>query len=348
MVAFVLPLIFLLLFGYGITLDPRVQPLTLLDRGGGPRALSLTSEFAHSPWFAVGVAGDANEAARLLSDSETRGVIILKADFDRRLDAGAAAEIQLLVDGGEPNGAQYVRNYAQGLIKSWTASLYPGGVAPAAPINVQPRYWYNPDAKSEKFLVPGSITVIMTLIGVLLTSLVFAREWERGTLEALLATPVTKTQILLGKLIPYFTLAMAALFLCVFLSVSLFEIPARGSWGALLILASVFTLCALGHGLLISICLKGQLVAAEAGLFTGFLPALLLSGFVFDIESMAPPLRILSNILPATHFNTCVRTWFLAGDFWTVFTPALLYMGALAAILLTLVYLKIPRRLPKS
>ena len=218
-------------------------------------------------------------------------------------------------------------------------------MAAEPPINVQPRFWFNPAAKSVQFLVPGAITVIMTLIGTLLTSLVFAREWERGTMEAMFATPVSRMQLLLGKLIPYFCMGMFSMALCATAAVLLFAVPFRGSLWILLLLSSVFMLSALGQGLLISVSLRGQLVAAEAGLFSGFLPALLLSGFVFDINSMPPVLQAITRLLPASYFNTCLRTIFLTGDVWAIFGPSLAFMGLLAAILLGLVYKNLVKRL---
>ena len=185
----------------------------------------------------------------------------------------------------------------------------------------------------------------MTLIGTLLTSLVFAREWERGTMEAMFATPVSRMQLLLGKLIPYFCMGMFSMALCAVAAVTLFAVPFRGSLWALLLLSSVFMLSALGQGLFISVSLRGQLVAAEAGLFSGFLPALLLSGFVFDINSMPPVLQAITKLLPASYFNTCLRTIFLTGDVWSIFGPSLLFMGLLAAVLLGLVYKNLVKRL---
>lgn len=348
LVAFILPLIFLLLFGYGITLDAGVLPIAILNQSGGEKSLSLVSDFANSPWFTCRPAQNMAEAGRLMSDSQVLGVVVIRENFDRELEAGRSGEAQILVDGSEPNIAQYIRQYSEGLLANWAATLSPGGKITPPSISLAPRIWYNPTAKSEKFLVPGAITVIMTLIGTLLTSLVFAREWERGTMEALLATPVGKSQLLLGKLLPYFCMGMCGMGLCVPLSIFLFDLPFRGSVFALVLISSVFMLSALGQGLLISVSLKGQLVAAEAGLFTGFLPALMLSGFVFDIDSMAAPMRGLTQILPATYFNICIRTLFLAGDDWHIFLPCLGYMALLATLLLGAVYLKIPTRLPSS
>lgn len=348
LVAFVLPFIFLLLFGYGITLDAGILPVAILDQSGGSKSLSLASDFAHSPWFKTRTVKDMAQAGQLMSDSAIQGVVVIRENFDRQLAVGGIGEVQLIVDGSEPNNAQYIRKYSSGLIANWQAgNLSPGGMR-EQPINVAERIWYNPAAKSEKFLAPGSITVIMTLIGTLLTSLVFAREWERGTMEALIATPVTRMQLLLGKLIPYFCMGMFSMALCVIATITLFSVPFKGSVAALLLISTIFMLSALGQGLLISVCLKGQLVCAEAGLFTGFLPSLMLSGFVFDIDSMAAPIQALTWLLPATYFNKCIRTIFLAGDDWEIFGPSIIFMSLLAAILLIAVYLKIQKRLPKS
>ena len=345
LVAGVLPFIFLLLFGYGITLDAGVLRLGVLNQSGGRHSLSLAADFAHSPWFATRPVGNMADAGRMMRDSAVQGVLVIQQDFDAQLERGGAGAVQLLVDGSEPNTAQYIQNYSQGLITSWQRTALPGGTAAALPINIQPRFWYNPAAKSVQFLVPGAITVIMTLIGTLLTSLVFAREWERGTMEAMFATPVSRMQLLLGKLIPYFCMGMFSMALCAVAAVTLFAVPFRGSLWVLVLLSSVFMLSALGQGLLISVTLRGQLVAAEAGLFSGFLPALLLSGFVFDINSMPPVLQALTRLLPASYFNTCLRTIFLTGDVWGVFGPSLLFMGLLASVLLGLVYRNLVKRL---
>ena len=345
LVAGVLPFIFLLLFGYGITLDAGVLRRGVLNQSGGRHSLSLAADFAHSPWFATRPVGNMADAGRMMRDSVVQGILVIQQDFDEQLERGSAGAVQVLVDGSEPNTAQYIQNYSQGLIMSWQRTALPDGVAAALPINIQPRFWYNPAAKSVQFLVPGAITVIMTLIGTLLTSLVFAREWERGTMEAMFATPVSRMQLLLGKLIPYFCMGMFSMALCAVAAVTLFAVPFRGSLWVLVLLSSVFMLSALGQGLLISVTLRGQLVAAEAGLFSGFLPALLLSGFVFDINSMPPVLQALTRLLPASYFNTCLRTIFLTGDVWGVFGPSLLFMGLLASVLLGLVYRNLVKRL---
>ena len=345
LVAGVLPLLFLLLFGYGITLDAGVLQLAVFNQSGGQHSRALLTDFAHSPHFVIRSISHMREGERLMRESSVQGILVLGQQFDAQLDRGTTADVQLIVDGTEPNVARFIQSYAQAVLLRWQEARQAGGVPQAGPVSIEERYWYNPTAKSERFLVPGAITVIMTLIGTLLTSLVFAREWERGTMEAMLATPVSRWQMLLGKLIPYYCMGMFSMGLCAPAAVTLFGVPYRGSVGALLFISSVFMLCALGQGLLISVSLHSQLQAAEAGLFSGFLPALLLSGFVFDINSMPPVLQAITHLVPARYFNTCLRTLFLTGDVWELFWPCLGAMSLLALLMLGLVYKKLVKRL---
>lgn len=347
LVAGVMPIIFLLLFGYGISLDTRDLRVTVINESGGRHSLALASAFAHSPSFRVVPTENLPDAERMLRDTQVRGIVLIRQDFDARLDAGTPGAVQLIMDGAEPNTAQFIYGYASGVMDRWRQTSLPGGEPVPTPIQTEMRYWYNPSAKSELFLVPGSITVIMTLIGTLLTSLVFAREWERGTMEAMFATPVTRLQLLLGKLIPYFCMGMCSMTLCAVAAVWLFNVPFRGSVGALVLLSSVFMCSALGQGLLISVLLRTQLLAAQAGLFSGFLPAMLLSGFIFDINSMPPVLQAITRLIPARYFNTCLQTVFLAGDVWAVFLPSLFFMTLLALVLLGLVYKNLVKRLDR-
>ncbi len=347
LVAGVLPLLFLLLFGFGISLDPGVLQLAVLNQSGGVHSRGLETAFAHSPWFRTHPVRHMKEAERLMRDSVVQGVLVLHQDMDAALQRGAPAEALLVVDGTEPNVATFMQSYAQGVVLRWQETFPPGGRSVESALRLEPRIWYNPTARSVFFLIPGAITVIMTLIGTLLTSLVFAREWERGTMEAMFATPVSRGQLLLGKLIPYFCMGIFSMGLCGVAAVLLFDVPFRGSVGALLLISSVFMCCALGQGLLISTAFRTQLVAAEAGLFSGFLPALLLSGFVFDINSMPPILQAITRLIPAAYFNTCMRTIFLAGDVWPVFLHGIFFMSLLAAVFLGLTYHNLQKRLDK-
>ncbi len=359
MIAVLLPALFLFLFGYGISLDQSLLRIGILDESKTQSSTALVADFSASPWFRVQPCNSMEEMNLAMRSSAIQGFVRIREDYERSLallsaqqrqQSGGAvlaearatreipASLQLVVDGTEPNSASFLQAYAQSVIQGHIRGLLQEKNIVLPQIGVQERFWYNPSAKSVNFLVPGSITVIMTLIGTLLTSLVFAREWERGTMEAMLATPVTRLQLILGKLIPYFALGMFSLVLCTVLAILVFDVPFRGSYLALFFISSIFMLCALGQGLLISVHMKGQLVAAEAGLFSGFLPALLLSGFIFDIDSMPPILQWLSELLPATHFNLCIRTLFLAGTIPSVLVPETICLAGLAALLMLLVY----------
>ena len=334
-----LPLIFLFLFGYGINLDAGVMNFAIIDEIGSARSVRLAAAFAHSTSFRVLPAKDRLAAERMMRDSEVRGMLVIPRDFEARLEAGDGGALQLLVDGAEPNTAKFIAAYAQGVIENWAGS------SPSESVSLESRYWYNPAALSPWFLIPGSITIIMTLIGVILTALVIAREWERGTMEAMFATPVSRMQLLLGKLIPYFGLGMASMSLCALAAGGIFGVPFRGSVGALLLLSSIFMLTSLGQGLLISVLARNQLLAAQAALFSGFLPAMILSGFVFDIGSMPFAVQQITRIVPARYFNVCLQTIFLTGDVWEVFLPNLACMGAIALFFLSLVYKNFVKRL---
>ena len=212
-------------------------------------------------------------------------------------------------------------------------------------ITLEPRFWFNPTAESRNYLVPGSITVIMTVIGALLTSLVIAREWERGTMEALLASPATKTEMLLSKLLPYYVLGIVSLLTCVGVSVFLLGVPFRGSLLALWMVGSLFLGSALGLGLLLSTVTRNQFNAAQAALNAAFLPALILSGFIYEIRSMPEVIRGVTYVVPARYFVTAVQTLFQAGDVWSVLFEAMIFLGLASAFFIGVTALNTRRRL---
>ena len=220
------------------------------------------------------------------------------------------------------------------------ACEFSGVVNRPGAIDVQSRVWFNQVVESRWFLVPGAIAIIMTMIGTLLTALVLAREWERGTMEALISTPARIVEILVGKLIPYFLLGLAATIFASLIAIHVFGVPLRGSWPALLLLSAAFMVPALGQGLVISAVTRNQFVASQLALFTGFLPAFLLSGFLFEIDSMPVPIRLLTYIVPARYFIVALQTVFLAGDVWSLFLPNLAAMLAIGGIFFGIATLK--------
>ena len=346
-IAVVLPLTFLFLFGFGISLDTTVGKIAMVREDGGRDARALADALTSSRWFLVVPATDRRSGERLLQDQNVKAVVIIPAEFGRRMYAqNTTAQVQVLVDGAEPNTANYVHGYLGAV---WSGFLAARGLEQgspiAAPVSLEVRYWYNANAVSRWFLIPGSMTVIMTLLGTLLTSLVIAREYERGTLEALYATPLTRGQILIGKTLPYFLLAMVSMAVCVLTALLLFQLPLRGSLLALALVSAVFLVPALGQGLLISVTMRTQMAAAQLGLMTGYLPAMMLSGFLFDIHSMPPWLQAITLAIPARYMNVSLQTVFLAGDLWSVLIPNMLFMLAVGALFFGLTWRRLHKRL---
>jgi ABC-2 type transport system permease protein len=256
--------------------------------------------------------------------------------------------VQLILNGMDANRARLIQGYGQGTIGKWLEvrrARGKSGVLP--PIIVEQRIWFNESADSTNFLVPGLLTLIMTLIGTLLTALVVAREWERGTMEALLATPLTPGEILLGKIIPYFILGMMGMLLSVTLGVFLFDVPLRGSLILLIALSGLFLLASLGLGLLISSAVRVQFVAAMVSVIAGFLPAFFLSGLLFDLESTPKLVQIISYIIPARYFVIISQTLFLAGNIWSTILPEAGLLAVMAIVLLGATRKKLVRRLPQ-
>ncbi|MEP7244085.1 MAG: ABC transporter permease [Gammaproteobacteria bacterium] len=345
-IAVVMPLTFLFLFGYGLSLDTTVVKIALVREDSSEDGRGFAARLQDSKWFLVVPAPDRETGKRLLRDQTVKATVIIPAEFGQRLQAQShAAQVQVLVDGAEPNTANFVRGYVSAIWAEFLAarSLAQGGRA-TVPITIEPRYWFNPNAESRWFLIPGSMTVIMTLLGTLLTALVIAREWERGTLEALYATPLTRGQILIGKALPYFALAMISTGVCIVTALVLFHLPLRGSLLTLGLVSAVFLVPALGQGMLISVTMRSQLAAAQLGLMTGYLPAMMLSGFLFDIHSMPLWLRVITLIVPARYMNVSLQTVFLAGDVWSVLIPNMLLMLAVGAVFFGLTWRKLHKR----
>jgi ABC-2 type transport system permease protein len=331
-IAFVLPLVLLLIFGYGVSLDAEHVPVALVVELPSPDTASFTSGFQQSRYFEPVFQRNLGEAEQALLDRRVMAIVHLRSDFARRLRQPGGAPIQVIVNGVDANTARLVLGYVQGVWQKWLQrEALARGETLAMPVQLEQRIWFNSELRSRNFLVPGLIAVIMTLIGALLTALVMAREWERGTMEALLVTPVTMREVLLGKLVPYFILGMGGMSLSVGMGVWLFGVPLRGSVWVLFAAAALFLLAALGMGLLISTVTKNQFVAGQLAIITTFLPAFILSGFIFDIGSMPRIVQWLTHVLAASYFVAILQTVFLAGNVWSVILPnamALLFMAA--------------------
>lgn len=331
LIAFVLPVVLLFLFAYAVSLDVRKVRLGVVVESPSAAAQALAAAFAGTRYLDVSFAHDRREVAGKMVSGALRGFVVIPQDFAQRLAAPDAQPlVQVITDGSQPNTANFVANYAQGVVQNWRAGL--GSDVPAAAVTLEPRYWFNAELESRRALVPGAIAIIMTIIGTMLTALVVAREWERGTMEAVLSTPATIAEILIGKLLPYFVLGMLSTLVAAALAVWVFGVPLQGSLLALLLLAAVFMVPALGQGLLISSLARNQFLASQIALFTAFLPAFMLSGFLFEIDAMPAAIQALTWLIPARYFVTSLQTVFLAGDLWSVFIPDLLAMAAIGAL----------------
>lgn len=345
-IAFIMPLVLLLLFGYGVSLDARHTPIALVVEHPTPLTASFTGAFSHSEYFAPRHFDDIRAAEGALAAGRVQGIVWLRGNFGSRVLAADPADIGVFVNGVDANTARLVEGYVQGVWSTWLAQRAAARGKPPRPvIELQQRIWFNPGLRSRDFLVPGLIAIIMTLIGALLTSLVVAREWERGTLEALLVTPVRVPEILLGKLIPYFILGMGGLVFSVGMAVWLFHVPLRGSLWVLLGTSALFLLAALGMGLLISTVARNQFIASQAAIIATFLPAFILSGFIFDIGSMPAPIRLLTHVLAARYYVAILQTVFLAGNVWKVVIANSLALIAMAAFFLLMVRRRTRKRL---
>jgi ABC-2 type transport system permease protein len=332
-IAGLLPLLLLFLFGYAVSLDTAATKTALVLQDNGGAAQRLAGAFAASPSFRIVPVTSVDAARADLVAGKLRAIIVIPQDFSRATARGAAATVQLITDGSVPNTAAFADGHTRALVRTWAAeearargqAREPSGVQA---LRIVPHYVYNATLKSRYFLVPGAIAIVMAMIGSMLTALVVAREWERATMEALLATKLSVTEMIIAKVTPYFLLGLGSMSLCVVVAVAWYELPLRGSWFALIGLSAAFLFATLGQGLLISAAAKSQFVSTQYALLSGFLPSLLLSGFLFEISSMPVAIQWLTWLVPARYLIPPLESLFLAGDIWGLIGPS---MGALTA-----------------
>ena len=326
LIAFVLPLILLFLFGYAVSLDTARTKVAVVLQDSGAQGLSLAQAYQNSPYFEVTMARTVASVRDRMVGGDIRAMIVIPQDFSDGFASGTAPPIQIVTDGSQPNTAGFAANYGEGVRATWAAQQAETPARAGPPIQIAPRYWYNPGLRSRYFLVPGSIAIVMTMIGTLLTALVIAREWERGTMEAMMATPISMVEFIASKVIPYFLLGLASMALCSVIAVTVFAVPFRGSVFALFAIAAAFLMPALGLGLFISSATKNQFVASQIALLSAFLPTFLLSGFLFEISSMPWPIQLITYAVPARYLIPPLQTVFLAGDIWALILPDILIM----------------------
>ena len=347
LIAVVIPLLLLFIFGYGINLDSSKLHVGILMEQQSEDAPDLTNTFLGSPYIAATVSDNRQALIQQMQAGKIRGLIVIPVDFSEQLARPQGkSPIQVITDGSEPNTANFVQGYAEGIWQIWLQqrAVDKGGEFKPL-IDVQLRYWFNPAAISQHFIIPGAITIIMTVIGAILTSLVIAREWERGTMEALLSTQVTRTELLLSKLLPYYVLGLLAMTLCMVVAVFVMGVPYRGSLLILFVMTTLFLASTLGMGLLISTITRNQFNAAMVALNAGFLPAVMLSGFIFEIDSMPAIVQAVTYVIPARYFVSTLQTLFLAGNIGSVLMVNLLFLIISAVVFIGLTAWKTKRRL---
>ena len=333
-IAFLLPLVLLFLFGYGVSLDARDIPLGFVIDSPDSNTASFRASFDHSDFFRPRDFGSIQEAQQALAERRIDGIVWLRSNFSSLLLSGREAPIAVRVNGVDANQARITQGYIQGAWLAWLGQYAQRhGRQLPLPVAMEQRVWFNAALISRHYLVPGLVAIIMTLTGSLLTAMVVAREWERGTMEALMVTPLNMKEMLVGKLIPYFILGMGGMLFTVALAVWQFDVPFRGSFTALMGASALFMLVALALGLLISIVSRNQFVAGQVAIIITFLPAFILSGFIFDINSMPAPIQAVTHVVPARYLVSILQSLFLAGDVWPVYWAN---MGGMAILLLVL------------
>jgi ABC-2 type transport system permease protein len=315
-----IPMMMIVLFGYALTLDVDRVPLVVWDQSGTAASRDYIAQFTGSRYFTfVGAVGSYREVERAIDERTALMALVVPSRFGEQLTVGKAPPVQAILDGSDSNTAAIVLGYTQAITLAFNQRIMleqiqrTTGAAPRPAIDLRPRVWFNADLESKNFIIPGLIAVIMGLIAALLTSLTIAREWERGTMEQLISTPVKPVELIVGKLLPYFVVGMLDVLIAVVMAVSLFQVPLRGSVPLLFAMAALFIVGTLSQGLLLSIIARQQLLASQLAMVSTFLPAFLLSGFMFAIGNMPVPVQIITYIVPARYFVAIVKGIYLRG-----------------------------------
>ncbi|MFQ5536949.1 MAG: ABC transporter permease [Gemmatimonadota bacterium] len=324
--AFVLPIFLLLFFGYAITWDVDDLPLAVVDRDATPQSRDLAQALAASGYFRLTYVPTVAEGEEMLISRAVRGVLHIPPSYTRDLKAGRGGPVQLLLDGSDANTATIAQNYADAILARHGIQATLNGREIVQPVRLEIRTWYNPTLESRNMIVPGLIAVIMSIIAAMLTALTIAREWERGTMEQLASTPVGRLEVVLGKLVPYLGIGLFDVTMTVIAGMLIFGTPFNGSAILLGIMTLLFLVGALGLGIFISAAVKSQVLATQIAMVATYLPAVLLSGFLFDIDSMPPVLRGFTYLIPARYFVTVTRGIFLKGVGVMVLWPQAVFM----------------------
>lgn len=320
LLALAVPVVLLLLFGYALRLDVDRIPMLVRDADGSPQSRELIARFAGSRFFEViGLVEDERSIARAMERGRCVMALVIPADYSRRWLRGERAAIQVLVDGSDSNTASIALGYAETVLHAylgeWRVSVLRRSMGRPVEPPLDPRWriWYNSELRSRNYIVPGLIAIILMIIAALLTSLTIAREWEVGTMESLLATPLRASEIVLGKMLAFFGIGLLDMLIALVVGVGFFRVPLRGDPLLVLVTGGVFLFGALGWGLFLSALVRSQVLAYQLGVITSFLLAFLLSGFIFAIENMPPGVQALTYLVPTRYFIVILRGLFLKG-----------------------------------
>lgn len=347
-----IPVFMILLFGFALTVDVDHVPIVVWDQSHTPESRDYLARFTASRYFDF--RGDVDTYAEIERAIDTRAAylgLVIPGDFSSRLASRKNAPVQAIIDGSDSNTAAIVLGYTQAVTAGFNQAVSVEqlrrsvGVTPTPPLDFRPRVWFNPDLESKNYIIPGLIAMIMGLIAALLTSLTIAREWERGTMEQLISTPVRSSELIVGKLVPYFAIGMFDVLIAVLMAVFLFHVPLRGSVPLLFAMAALFIVGTLSQGILISTLARQQLLASQFAMLSTFLPAFLLSGFIFAISNMPLPVQIVTHIVPARYFVSLVKGIYLRGVGLETLGSDAIFLFVFATAVMGLAILRFKKRL---
>jgi ABC-2 type transport system permease protein len=347
--SFIIPFVLLLLFGYALSLDIKNIPFSVLDYNNSKSSREFISDFSQSGYFDLkGYLNSESELKNVIDSGKSLAVIVIPPDFEKNLKASNKVTVQTIIDGTNSNKASIAIGYINAISRSYSAKIFTEDKIlkeMKTPLNSEVRVWYNEKLDSKNYIIPGLIAIIMLIIASLLTSQVISREWENGTMEQLIVSPVKPIELILGKLLPYFIIGMIDLSAIIILGKTLFKVYLRGNIVLLFVLSSLFMIGALGMGITISIIAKSQVVSYQLALLTSFLPSYILSGLVFPISSMPKIIKYITYLVPAKYFIIILRGIYLKANTFFILAMDILYLGVFALLMFIIANFKLVKKL---
>ena len=350
--AIAMPILLIFLFGSSLSLDVDRVPLVVWDQSQTTDSRELIGRFTSSQYFSLSsTAASYADIEAAIDRREAILALVVPYDFGRKLESAQQAEVQLLVDGSDANTATIAIGYAQGVTNGYNSALLlkalqkKGGKAVAMPLEGKLRVWFNQNMQAKNYIVPGLIAVIMMVIASLLTSLTIAREWENGTMEQLITTPLKPLELIIGKLTPYFVIGMLDVALAVLMGRFLFDVPLRGNAALVFGMAALFLPGALAMGMLISIVTRSQLLASQLAMVLTFLPSFLLSGFMYAIANMPEPIQVLTHLIPSRYFVAILKNVYLKGAGLEIIWAEAVFLFFFGVIMVFIANKKLKKRL---